>query len=201
MLNNRFFLISGYVLLVWWILDIVLKTAKYGATRLDFLWFCSIALLVLGLGIILKNPTFLNAVLAVAILVQPIWVLDYIWISFFGVPLNGISLFNFQPGFGLFEFINNFRHLFILPFAFYTVFMFSRKDRKSYFFITFSLLLVMTISYLLTPPQLNINCVNGPCVGDVGLTGFSYFTVFVFVIILLSLGINFIINLYCVIFW
>jgi hypothetical protein len=192
---NKFIIISAYVLIIWGIFDILLKINIYGVGRVDFLWFCSVALFVLGFGILLRSAMLLNTFLSIALLVQPLWMLDYIWISFFGVPLNGFSSFVFQPSFGVLEFVNNFRHMFMIPLGFYAVFMFSRKDRKSYFFIFLFLLSVLGITYILAPPQLNINCVNSSCVGDIGLTGFSYFIVFVLAVISLSLGINFFINM------
>lgn len=195
MLNKRLLLLSGYVFLVWGILDVILKVSTYGFTELSFLWFCSVTLFVLAFGIILNSPVLLNSFLSMALLVQPFWVLDYIWISFFDVPLNGLSLFVFQPGFQLLWFIDNFRHMLMIPIGFYAVFMFSRENKKSYLFIPLFIILLLGISYTLTPKYPNINCVNESCISAIdSLSGFPYFVVFLIITIVITLLINFAIN-------
>ena len=196
MQNNKFLIISGYIFLLWGILDILLKVKTYGFTELSFLWFCSVTLFVLAFGIILNSPMLLNSFLSMALLVQMFWILDYIWISFFDAPLNGLSLFVFQPGFQLLWFIDNFRHMLMIPIGFYAVFRFSREHKKSYLFIPLFVILLLGISYTLTPKYLNINCVNESCINATdSLSGFYYFIVFLVGTIAIMLLINFVINI------
>lgn len=196
MLNKRLLLLSGYIFLIWGILDILLKVKTYGFTELSFMWFCSVTLFVLAFGIILNSHVLLNSFLSMALLVQSFWVLDFIWISFFDVPLNGLSLFVFQPGFQLLWFIDNFRHMLMIPVGFYAVFMFSRENKRSYLFIPLFIILLLGISYTLTPKYLNINCVNESCISSMdSLSGFYYFIAFLIGTIVITLLINFVINI------
>ena len=196
MRNDRFLLIAGYIFLIWGIFDIFLKVNIYGLDELSFLWFCSVALFVLAFGIILKSPMLLNSFLAIVLLVQPFWIIDYIWMSFFNVPFNGLSSFVFQPGFGLLEFVDNFRHAFMIPFGFYAVFMISRKSLKSYLFIPAFISSLLFLSYIFVPEYNNINCVQDSCIGllEKSVPASLYFASFIFSTIFLSLMINFGIN-------
>jgi len=193
--SYRLLLAFGYIFLLWGIFDIVYKTSKYGFRELDFVWFCSITLFVLALGIIFKNSMLLNSFLSIAILVQPAWILDYIWISFFNVPLNGLSSYAFQSTYGILEFINSTRHLLMLPVGLLAVFMLSKKDRRSYIFIPIFITLLLAFSFLFTPEYSNINCVFSSCVDVMNdLSGMTYLTVFLLATIILSIFFNWIIN-------
>ncbi|MDP3765004.1 MAG: hypothetical protein Q8R04_00675 [Nanoarchaeota archaeon] len=196
MANKRFFFIFGYIFLGLGIFDFILKVNTYGFNELNFLWFCSITLFLLAFGFILKSYTLLNSFLSMGLIVQPVFIIDYIWISFFGVELNGTSLYVFQPTFGLLEFISAAKHLFMIPFAFYGVFLLSRKNKKSYIFTAIFTILLLVVSYAFQPEYRNLNCVKKPCAKFFGgnLSGFWYFIFFVASMIILTLLLNFIIN-------
>ncbi len=197
MKTERLLVVAGYIFLVWGILDIVLKVSIYSLSELDFIWFCSITLFILAFGLIYKSDILLNSFLSMALLVQPIFVLDYVWIAFFNKPLNGLSLFVFQPGFRLLEFIDNTRHLLMIPIGFYAVFINSKENKKSYVFITLFIMALLVFSYMFTPKYANTNCVFEPCVNQFGisLSGFVYFIFFLIEMIILSLFINSLINI------
>ena len=138
----------------------------------------------------------LNSFLAMALILQPFNILDYFWITFFNAPLNGTALFVFQPGFSLIQFIDASKHLYMIPFAFFSVFTVSRKNRGSYLFIVVFAILLFGSSYLFAPKHSNLNCVFEPCLKVFGkASGLQYLFLFAAVSTALSLIINFIINL------
>ncbi|MBI2134993.1 hypothetical protein HYU09_03305 [Candidatus Woesearchaeota archaeon] len=192
MRTERFLVFSGFVFLLWGIFDIALKSSLYGFENLDYIWFCSITLFVLAFGLILRNSMLLNSFLAMALLVQPFWIADYAWHAFFGTSLNGFASYVFEPNFTAMELIDSFRHMFMIPFGFYAVFMASKKDRKSYAFIPVFITFLLGFSYIFTPGQNNANCVFSACVKNFGgwLSGFGYFVFFLLGTIILSIAIN-----------
>lgn len=193
--NYKFITFSGYFFLALGIFDLFFKISMYGFWELDFLWFCSFTLFVLGIGMILRNEILLNSFLAISLIVQPFWILDYAWLSFFNAPLNGLSSFVFRPGYPLINFLLNARHLYMIPFGLYAVLAVSRKNKGSYFFIPFSTAALLVCTYLFAKKNSNLNCVFKPCIAIMnGLSGFTYFLVFVAAIIILSTADNFIIN-------
>lgn len=196
MQTGKFLLISGFVFFLWGIFDIVLKWSLYGFGDLSFIWFCSITLFLLAFGLMLRNSMLLNSFLAMALLVQPFWIADYVWNTFFGEPLNGFASYIFQPNFTALELTDSFRHMFMIPFGFYAVFTVSKKDRKSYLFIPAFIVFLLGFSYFFAPEHDNANCVFSPCVNGFGgwLSGFQYSLFFLFGVIILSLAISLMIN-------
>ena len=196
-MKNGWLTVAGYIFLLWGIIDVISKITLYGFWEFDFAWFCSVTLFVLAFGLILKSEFLLNSFLSMALVVQPVYALDYIWISFFNTPLNGSSLFAFQPGFRLIEFINNTRHLLMIPLGFYAVFTQSKESKKSYLFTFVFVIVILGSSYMFTPGYSNVNCVFKPCVKLLNppFSGFKYFISFSLEMLILMLFVNFLINL------
>ena len=196
MKSDQFIVLFGYIFLIFGIFEFIFKIYIFGFKEFDFLWFCSITLFILGFGMILKNSVLLNSFLSIALLVQPFWILDYIWLTFFNTPLNGVSSFVFSSGYSFLQFILNARHMYMIPFGFFSVFVISRRSRGSYLFIPIFIILLLSSSYLLAPKYSNLNCVFESC-----LDVFSkikdpyYFFFYTTVTIILSLFNALIINM------
>jgi len=192
-----FFTVFGVVFLTWGIFDLLLKIFRYGFWEYDFMWFCSFNLFLLGLGLLIRNPLLLNSFLSVGLVVQPIWILDYFWIIFFGQPLNNNAAYIFQPSNTLVEFFNSLRHLLMLPFGFYGWYLLKKKSKNAWIVIILACSFVLGFSVLFTHPANNINCVFEPCtkILDLGLPQNIYFIIFLLTIILTSIIISFILNL------
>ncbi len=196
MKNEKFIVVSGYFFIIVGVLDLFLKIWLFGFLQFDFLWFCSLSMFVLGFGMILKNDMLLNSFLAIALIVQPFWITDFILFSFFNIHVNGLSSYVFQPGFSFMEFLDNSKHLFMIPFGIYAVFTVSRRNFKSYFFTPFLVAFILIASYILPPNLSNLNCVVKPCLKILGRwSGMGYSLVYLFSIIVLSLVINLMINI------
>jgi len=191
-----FFTIFGVVFLAWGFFDLLLKIVKYGFKEYDFMWFCSIILFGLGFGLLLKNPVLMNWFLSIALVVQPIWVLDYLWVVFFGYPLNNNAYYIFQPTHAPIEFFNSLRHLLMLPFGFYGWYLLKEKGKNAWILVAASIIFVMVFSLLFTNPINNINCVFEPCTKmlDFGLPQNIYFIIFLLVIIVSSVVVSFVLN-------
>ena len=193
---KRFIVISGYAFLLIGVFDFIRKVDLFGFRALDFLWFCSISMFLLGFGMIFKNEVLLNSFLSIALLVQPFWMLDYAWLTFFNTPLNGVSSFVFRPGYSLVQFVLNARHMYMIPFGFISVFAISRKNRASYLFISAFVILLLGSSYIFAPKSSNLNCVFEPCLKVFGkINGLPYSFLYTTIILIISLFINFILNM------
>ena len=194
---KKFIVISGYIFLIFGIFDFIIKISLFGFRALDFLWFCSITMFLLGFGMILKNDVLLNSFLSIALLVQPFQMLDYTWWTFFNTPLNGLSSFVFRPGYSLLQFILNARHMYMIPFGLFSVFTVSRKNMASYLFIPAFVILLLGSSYVFAPKSSNLNCIFEPCLKIFGkINGLPYSIFYATIIIIISLMIDFIINIF-----
>jgi len=98
-IHNKVLVGLGLLFGAWFIFDLTLKIIVYGFTDYDFLWYCDFALILLAYGLFRKNNDFIVAFLASALLLQPLWMIDFAWMGLFKIPLNTLSLSSFQPGF------------------------------------------------------------------------------------------------------
>lgn len=195
MKSKWFVTMFGYFFLFLGIFDFIFKVRLYGFKDMDFLWFCSITMFILGIGMILKNGMLLNSFLSMAMLLQPFWMLDYFWLTFFNTPLNGVSLFVFKPGYSILQFILNARHMYMIPFGFFSVFTVSKKNKGSYLFIPSFVVFLLGLSYLSAPKYNNVNCVFKSCTQVLSkIKGLEYFFLWAIGIIIISLFFNFMIN-------
>jgi len=198
---KKFIVVCGYIFLVLGILDLIIKIDLFGFRVLDFLWFCSISMFLLGFGMIKKNEVLLNSFLSIALLVQSFWILDYAWLTFFNTTLNGVSSFVFRPGYSLLQFILNARHMYMIPFGIFSVFIVSRKSRVPYLFIPVFVIILLGSSYIFAPKSSNLNCTFEPCLKVLSkFSGLPYLFLYAALIIGISLVINLAINIFLELF-
>lgn len=191
---NETFRRLGILFIVWWLFDLVLKTWRY-RWELDFLWICSLNLLLLGYALYRRNGPLLQVFLAVSLLVQSVWIIDYFSIAFLGHPTNYNADYVFTEDW--IEFLNSQRHLFMIPVALFGWMSFGKPERKNWRLVVLYLFVILLATRMITTSEYNINCTYEPCGSmlDFGLQGLSYLSMYLAVM----LGATFILDK--VMFW
>ncbi len=160
-MSKNFFLSIGILLFIWWFFDLILKLRFY--QEYDFLWFCSISLLVLSLGFILKSPALMISFLSVALIAQIDWTLDFFSYILFSKALTGNASYVFDYGHTPLEFFNSLRHLFMIPLTLLGLKYIKKTSKKSWFVTLVFITILGIASFVLGMPEENLNCVFKPC--------------------------------------
>lgn len=126
----------------------------------EIFWYCSVASILLSLGILLKNPSLNTIVLVTAIPAQSIWIVDFI-LNIFNLGGFGRTTWLFELPLAVTAF-SVILHFLVIPLALYAVAVHGFK--KNVFVGT---LITMTVilagSYFFTSFEDNINCVFYSC--------------------------------------
>lgn len=182
---DKFFLI-GTLCLSFWLLDFILKIYYHGFPNYEFFWLCSILLLFLSIGYFKKNSLIFNTVFSGTLIIQIFWILDYISIIFFNIPLNGHA--SYINGLRGLEFVNTLRHLFMLPLAFYGWISLWKPAKRAWLLNISIAVPIGIISYL---SKENINCIKEACLlGNSFKIGIASFFIAVILSVLISHGLN-----------
>ena len=162
---------------IWWAFDLILKVWLYRG-ELDFLWICSINLLLLGYALYRRNGFLLQAFLSISLIVQSVWIIDYVGIAFLGHPTNYNADYVFTESW--IEFLNSQRHLFMIPVALFGWMSFGKPEPKNWRFVVLYLFAILLVVRLMTAPEYNINCVYEPCgtVLEFGLPGWQFLSLY-----------------------
>lgn len=127
----------------------------------EILWYCSVASIVLSLGILLKKPLLTSSVLFTAIPLQSFWILDFL-LKLFGVAGFGRTdwLFELPLIVTIFSII---LHFMIIPLAIYSVAIYGFKKKSVFFAVPFFLVVCLFIPFFFTSFEDNVNCVFYSC--------------------------------------
>lgn len=145
---------------------------------LEILWFCDMTAVILGVGLIIKSKKAATLTLVMAIPAQFLWIVDF----FLEATGNGMGrtaeLWSYGETVFWFSVI---LHAILIPISFYGVWRlgFDKKVLGLILFYTFSLLLV---TYLLTEPAYNQNCVFYDCDGSDPGSGYLRYFIFDFLL-------------------
>jgi len=153
--------VFAYFLLVLVVLNIFIHIYFWSDGWTEILWYCDLAVIFLVIGILKKNTSINSFVLASAIPLQFVWIIDF-FINIFGFSGFGrtISLFEWPI---LSVLPSVFIHLLLIPVAFYSVYLFGFN--KKHFLIYMFLFLVVCIfgAFVFSSYEDNINCVFYSC--------------------------------------
>ncbi len=126
----------------------------------EIIWFCNISAIVLSMSILFKKNYLTTIVLTTIIPAQFLWILDFI-ITFLGLGSLGRTLWLFQ--YPLFVVLPSIiLHLFLIPISIYTSYILGFK-KKNFFKGLFFFLILLLVSFYISPMEDNINCVFYPC--------------------------------------
>lgn len=155
----------------------------------SFFWFCYIALILIGIGMIFKNPLLIFVQLIIYFIPLLIWNFDFFYVLFTGNSLFGITDYFFSGNLNSLGDFISLQHIYIIPLVIYSLYVFDFKKYKySWLIGFFEMSLLYFVSFLGVEAK-NPNCVFYSCVNFINLQGivysFSWFAV-VFIFIFIS---------------
>jgi hypothetical protein len=127
----------------------------------NFLWFSDLALLITVAALWLESPLLASMQAVAVVLLELLWIVDFLGRLTIGIPLIGIAEYMFQTdkprllrGLSLF-------HL-VLPFLLLWLVSRLGYDRRAWIAQTLMAWVVLPVCYCCTEPSDNINWVFGP---------------------------------------
>jgi hypothetical protein len=148
--------VCGYLVLSS-VLDQYFSYIRHG--EISFLWFCTIAALILAVALYLQNRIWMSAILVLAIPAQFLWISDF-FLHIFGIGLGRTAqLFDF----GTDIFLTSLNlHIILIPIALFATWKYGFEFRSFWYGFLFFVLL-LCLSFVLTDPLDNVNCVFYSC--------------------------------------
>ncbi|MEK6824689.1 MAG: hypothetical protein AABY02_02435 [Nanoarchaeota archaeon] len=151
----------GVLLGSFWIINTALHI--YYGDAIAVFWFCNIAIAVLAFACFEKSTTAAYSTIAIALITQPFWIIDWIFFILFGFgPLN---LFQFYANVPIAIKIVSFaEHIATIPLSIILLYNLAPKkpSKKSYGFLALATLSLIIFSKYI-PSSENINCASYPC--------------------------------------
>jgi len=159
----------GIFLIILGILIPIIMSVKNGPSQI--FWFCYLALILIGIGILKKNDFLILSQLNIIMIPNIMWVVDFFYHLITGGPLFGIANYFFVTDYNYFKLLS-FQHIFTPPLVLYSLYKIKiRKFSKKAWIASF---LQIAIIYLLTKtitfPEENINCIFQSCVNFIPTT-------------------------------
>jgi len=176
--------IIGAIFFIWWVVDLSIKLRDIGSH--EYLWFCSISLLLVAIAFFIKSSTLLLSTLSILLIFHLLWNFDFFYYIFKSKFIITDKIDLFGAGCTPIEFIDGLRHVFSIPFILLGIIYFG-KLKKYHWILTSSILLILGhVSYFLTSFNENLNCSIRTCL-SVGrdFTGLKYFYPYLIILIIL----------------
>jgi hypothetical protein len=154
----------GIFILMIGILAIIDSVLNHNYSQI--LWFCYIGLLLIGIGILLRNSWIITSQLNILILPLIFWNIDFFYRLIARVPLWGITNYFFLPETNIFSKIITLQHLFTIPLSLYCLYIIKIKRKDSWKLSLLEVGLIFLAVRLFTSRVLNINCVFKSCINQ-----------------------------------
>jgi len=126
----------------------------------NFLWFCDISNVVIGVALWLENPLLFSLQVLSIGLVQTLFTLDFLWRLLFGYHLTGGTEYMFDPTYPFYIRVLSTFHLAIPPLLAWAIIRLG-YDRRALRIQTLVAWVVLPLS-LLFGPEKDLNWVYGP---------------------------------------
>ncbi len=137
--------------------------AKYSSLQTEtLLWYCDLATLILAISILFKNPLFSSSVFISAVPAQFMWILDFFRLLFtnYTAGRNAWLINSTANEYQVYSSI--IMHFILIPSALWALYRFG-FNKMSILVAWLSTFFLLSVSYFLTDPRLNTNCVFRPC--------------------------------------
>ncbi len=159
--KERILNILGILFLIWGILAIV--NSIFLGNPDQIFWNCYIGLLLIGIGIIRRNPILIGSQLTILAIPLLVWDIDFLYYFIFNNSLWGITDYIFVEQRLALSQIISLQHLFTLPFSLFTLYLL-KTDKFDFWKVSIpQITLIFFVVFLTTPPGQNINCVFENC--------------------------------------
>ncbi|MCH7850384.1 MAG: hypothetical protein IH845_01950 [Nanoarchaeota archaeon] len=189
--NNMFLNTLGLFFITLAILA-VYNTIKKGNLEGIF-WFCYLGLLLIGIGILLRNGTILASQLNILIIPLIVWAIDFS--SYFligGRTIFGFTEYMFVEG-RVGEKLISLQHLFTIPLSLYALKLIKLKNKSTWKISIAQLVALSIVVLLFTSKETNINCIYSSCLNFLN-TNSSYPLIWISAVLIIIYSTSKIIN-------
>ncbi|MEN7982728.1 MAG: hypothetical protein ABFQ65_04755 [Nanoarchaeota archaeon] len=156
------------------------------------LWICYFGLLFVGIGMLMRNSSFILSQLNLLIIPLIFWNIDFFYRLITGNPFFGITDYLFVGQKTLGNFIT-LQHIYIIPFALYAIYLIKLKRTDAWKISFLEISLIFLLSLLFSPAEKNVNCIFNSCVSFVNVSGIWYHLFWIFLVFIMILITNFLI--------
>ncbi|MFA5019950.1 MAG: hypothetical protein WC533_02525 [Candidatus Pacearchaeota archaeon] len=158
----------------------------------EFLWFCYFSLIILGVGVLIRNSFIVSSQVNMLAIPAVIWIVDFAYVLFTKKSFFGITNYFFERG-DILSKIITLQHFITVPLAIFCIFLigYKRKDSWKLSFVYISLMFF--ISRLFASSTRNVNCVYKFC-GNISFNPVLYPFAWFVILFLMVIATNLILN-------
>lgn len=132
-------------------------------TYISFFWYCYTALLLVIIGLFMKNSKIILSQLVILAIPDLLWMIDFISLIFTGHAFLGITQDFYKLS--AFEKITSLQHFYTVPLIVYALsFLKIKKDYKILLVSLGEIILIFLLTISISN-TLSINCINEGCIG------------------------------------
>lgn len=146
----------------------------------NFLWLCYITLILIGIGIFFRKSYLVVLQLNIIFIPVLFWNLDFFYRIFTGKFIFGFTEYFFAGGINSLGNFISLSHIVILPLAIFFLYNYGLKRNYIWMFSFLEVIIFFFLSFFLTSPMLNTNCVFSSCINFISLTGMHYYFIWFF---------------------
>lgn len=140
----------------------------------NFLWLCYLSLILIGVGMILRNSYLIVMQLNITLIPLLFWNVDFLYQLFSDKSLFGVTDYFFAGGINSLGNFVTLQHVYILPLAIYAVYRFGVKSKKIWIASYVEASVVFFLSFFFTDFERNTNCAFASCLDFIKITGVWY---------------------------
>lgn len=162
--EHKFILLNiiGIFFLVLGILAVV--NSIYNNYPTQILYMCYFGIIFIGIGILTKKSFIIMSQVYILAIPLLLWDIDFFYWLIFDKPLWGITDYFFLNNVFNLGKIISLQHLFTIPLSIYAASLIGVKRRDAWKWSFIQIILVFSAVSILSPAELNINCVFEPCI-------------------------------------
>ena len=149
------------------------------------LWFCYISLILLGVGMLMRNGYLIASQINILAVPLLMWNIDFLGILFFDREVFHIATYFFEREFFSLANIISLEHLFLLPLALFALWIVGLKRRDAWKLSVVQSLFILFLTLLLTNSEKNINCAFESCFTFLGNFLYIYILIILFACIII----------------
>ena len=177
----RFYLIGIFFIILQFML---LYKYLYLAEFNNMLWFCSHAPLLFGLAFFFKKIKIIKGLISVGLIIQLIWIVDYLGKLLFGIYLIGTTDYMFLYQSTFFSYIVSVIEHFSSILALFLTYKYKPK-KEIFYYSFFYLIIILIFTLIFSSPEENFNLVYNMIIfNEFTFTGYTFSWIFLAMIIL-----------------